>query len=106
MNTRRNSEEQDRGQERQKRRFRLSGLIYHNSFVLVCSFIAALVGWFITAAGSSDLNRTVYDVPIEFTLSPEAQADGLRVWGSSYQTVDIEVSGSTIITSKLSAEDF
>ena len=107
MNTRKNTEEQDRGPERQqKRRFRLSGLIYHNSFVLACSFIAALVGWFITAAGSSDLNRTVYDVPIEFTLSPEAQADGLRVWGSSYQTVDIEVSGSNMITSKLSAEDF
>ena len=77
MNTRKNTVEQDRGPERQqKRRFRLSGLIYHNSFVLACSFIAALVGWFITAAGSSDLNRTVYDVPIEFTLSPEAQADG------------------------------
>ena len=107
MNTRKNTVEQDRGPERQqKRRFRLSGLIYHNSFVLACSFIAALVGWFITAAGSSDLNRTVYDVPIEFTLSPEAQADGLRVWGSSYQTVDIEVSGSNMITSKLSAEDF
>lgn len=103
MNAKRNNEEQE---HRQKRRFRLSGLIYHNSFVLACSFIAALVGWFITAAGSSDLNRTVYDVPIEFTLSPEAQADGLRVWGSSYQTVDIEVSGSTMITSKLTPEDF
>lgn len=103
MNTRKNSEEQER---RPAKKFRLSGLIYHNSFVLVCSFLAALVGWFVTAAGSSDLNRIVYDVPIQFTLSAEAQADGLRVWGSSYQTVDIEVSGSTMITSKLTAEDF
>lgn len=103
MNTKRNGEEQER---QPKRRFKLSGLIYHNSFVLACSFIAALVGWFVTAAGSNDLNRTVYDVPIQFTLSPEAEADGLRVWGSSYQTVDIEVSGSTMITSKLTPEDF
>ena len=104
MNMRRNNEEQPAG--RQKRKFRLSGLIYHNSFVLACSFLAALIGWFVTAAGSSDLNRTVYNVPIQFTMSAEAEADGLRVWGSSYQTVDIEVSGSTMITSKLTAEDF
>lgn len=103
MNTRRNGEEQER---QPKHKFKFSGLIYHNSFVLACSFIAALVGWFITAAGSNDLNRTVYDVPIQFTMSAEAEADGLRVWGSSYQTVDIEVSGSTMITSKLTAEDF
>ncbi len=102
MNMRRNTEEQPR----ERKKFRLSGLIYHNSFVLACSFLAALVGWFITAAGSSDLNRTVYNVPIQFTLSPEAEADGLRVWGSSYQTVDIEVSGSNMITSKLTLEDF
>ena len=104
MNMRKSNEEQPAG--RQKRKFRLSGLIYHNSFVLACSFLAALIGWFITAAGSSDLNRTVYNVPIQFTMSAEAEADGLRVWGSSYQTVDIEVSGSTMITSKLTAEDF
>lgn len=103
MNARRNSEEQEK---QPKRRFRLSGLIYHNSFVLACSFITALVGWFITAAGSNDLNRTVYDVPIEFTMSAQAEADGLRVWGSSYQTVDIEVSGSNMITSKLTPDDF
>lgn len=103
MNIRRNGEEQER---QPKHRFRLSGIIYHNSFVLACSFLAALIGWFVMAAGSSDLNRTVYDVPIQFTMSAEAEADGLRVWGSSYQTVDIEVSGSTMITSKLTEEDF
>lgn len=103
MNMKRSGEEQE---HRPKMRARLSGLIYHNSFVLACSFLAALVGWFIVASGSDDLNRTVYDVPIQFTLSAEAEADGLRVWGSTYQTVDIEVSGSTMITSKLTAADF
>lgn len=106
MNTRKNGEDQERERERRPGRFKLSGLIYHNSFVLACSFLTALITWFIMAAGSSDLNMIVYDVPIEFTLSPEAQADGLRVWGSSYQTVDIEVSGSTMITSKLAESDF
>lgn len=105
MNTRRNGEEQERSSERGKK-FRLSGLIYHNSFVLACSFIAALVMWFVMAYGSGDRNRIIYNVPIEFTMSGEAEADALRVWDSSYKTVDIEVSGSTMITSKLTEEDF
>lgn len=92
---------------RPRKKFRLGQLIYHNSFVLACSFIAALVGWFVMAAGS-DMGRTfvIKDVPIEITLSAEAEADGIRVFNSTYSTVDIEVSGSTLITSKLTPEDF
>lgn len=91
----------------QKKRLQLGNLMYHNSFVLAFSFATALVTWFVIAA-NSDLNRTyvISDVPIEVTLSAEAEADGLRIFDQSYDTVDIQVAGSSTITSKLTAEDF
>lgn len=94
-------------QERGAKKFKLSQFVYHNSLVLACSFIAALILWFNTAAGT-DMNRTytIYDVPINITVSPEAEAEGLRYFSTSYTTVDIEVSGSTLITSKLTPDDF
>ena len=88
-----------------KKKRSLGQLLYHNSFVLACSFITALVAWFVMIS-ASDVNYTIYDVPIEVNLSAEAQADGLRVFNTSYANVDIEVSGSSVITSKLTAEDF
>lgn len=100
-----NRRKEEEGQEQRRKKFQLRGLIYHNSFVLVVSFIAAMVGWFVVADGSNP-NSVVYDVPIEFTRSPEAEADGLRVFHSTHNTVDIEVAGSSYITSGLSAEDF
>lgn len=97
-----------RKQEPGKRgKFKLSQLVYHNSFVLACSFIAALICWFNMAAGADmDRTYTIYDVPINITVSPEAEAEGLRFFSSSYSAVDIEVSGSTLITSKLTPDDF
>ncbi|WP_322170082.1 CdaR family protein [Acutalibacter caecimuris] len=92
---------------KEKKKFRLSGLLYHNSFVLACSFAVALVSWFVIAAGS-DMNRTyvIRDVPVNVSLSSQAEADGLRVFNQSYNTVDIEVSGSSLITRALTADDF
>ncbi|RKJ41328.1 hypothetical protein D7X94_03295 [Acutalibacter sp. 1XD8-33] len=90
-----------------KRKFRLGELVYRNGFVLAASFAAALVCWFVMAKDSElDGTQMIYDVPINVTLSPQADADGLRVFNTSYSTVDIEVSGSSLITSKLTAEDF
>ncbi len=90
-----------------KKKFSFANIFYHNTFVMVFSFAIALTTWFVLAA-KSDVNRTytIYDVPIEVTLSTEAEADGLRVFNKSYSTADIEVSGSSLITSKLTAEDF
>lgn len=89
------------------RKLRMEKLLYHNGFVLAASFVIALVMWFVVAK-DSDLNgtKTVYDVPITVNLSAEAEAEGLRVFNMSYKKVDIQVSGSAIITSKLTADDF
>jgi len=90
-----------------KKKLSLANIFYHNTFVLAFSFVIALATWFMMAA-KSDVNPTytIYDVPIEVTLSAEAEADGLRVFNKSYSTADIQVSGSSLITSKLTAEDF
>lgn len=90
-----------------KKKLSLANIFYHNTFVLVFSFVIALTTWFMMAS-NSDVNPTytIYDVPIEVTLSAEAEADGLRVFNKSYNTADIQVSGSSLITSKLTAEDF
>lgn len=90
-----------------KERLSLRNIFYHNTFVLVFSFAIALVTWFVMAY-NSDMNRTytIQDVPITVAPSTEAEADGLRVFNMSYATADIDVSGNSLITSKLTAEDF
>lgn len=90
-----------------KEKLSLRNIFYHNTFVLAFSFVIALVTWFVMAYGS-DMNRTytIQDVPITVVPSTEAEADGLRVFNMSYATADIEVSGNSLITSKLTAEDF
>lgn len=93
--------------KKKKEKFSLRNIFYHNTFVLVFSFAIALVTWFVMAYGSDrNLTYTIYDVPITVMLSSEAEADGLRVFNKSYSTADIEVSGNSLITSKLTAEDF
>lgn len=85
----------------------LRGLMYHNGFIFVCCFLVSVVVWFVMAAGS-DMNRTtvIKDVPVTVNLSSQAEAEGLRVFSQSYNTVDIQVSGSSIITRTLTADDF
>ena len=104
MNLKREPEEREAPK---KNKFKLRDLIYHNGFVLAVSFAAALVCWFVMAK-DSDLGgiRVIYNVPIDVTLSSQAEADGLRVFNTSYSTVDIEISGSSLITSDLTADDF
>lgn len=84
----------------------LRGLIYHNAFVLALSFVSALVLWFVMASGNVDANRIVADVPIEVRFSAEAEAQGLRVFSMSYDEADLEISGSSLITSRLTPDDF
>ena len=102
-----NSKKDEGKQRNTKGRFRLRELVYHNTFVFVCSLITAVVGWFVMAAGS-DRNGSyvVQNVPVNISLSARAEEEGLRVFNASYDTVDIEVSGSSSITRALTAEDF
>lgn len=84
----------------------ITRILYHNTFLLVVSFLAAMVLWFSLAVQNTDRNLVVYDVPITVQLSENASADGVQVFRQSYTTADLELSGSNLITSRLSAEDF
>ena len=89
-----------------KNRLTLHGIFYHNTFVLIFSFCVALISWFVLAAGNENTNRLVTDVPIEVKLSIAAEEGGIRVFNMSYDTADLEISGSNLITNKLTEEDF
>lgn len=89
-----------------KGRFGLRNIFYHNTFVLVFSFIVALVSWFVMASESTESNTVITDVPITVKYSPAAEEDGLRVFNMSYNSADLELSGNSLITNKLTSGDF
>ena len=90
----------------EKKRFSLNGIFYHNTFVLIFSFCVALISWFVLEAGNEDANRLVTDVPINVKLSAAAEEGGFRVFNKSYDTADLEIAGSNLITNKLTEDDF
>lgn len=92
--------------EGKKEKFSLRNIFYHNTFVMAFSFTVALVTWFAMAMQSTDNNQIVRDVPITVQYSPAAEEDGLRVFNMSYNSADLEIAGNSLITSKLTAEDF
>ena len=105
MNEEKKRPEESKG-DSQKKRFSLGKIFYHNTFVLVFSFVVALVSWFLMYANSSDLGVVVEDVPIEIRYSSAAEEEGLQVFHMSRNTVDLQVTGNTMLTSQLTASDF
>ena len=105
MNEEKKRPEESKG-DSQKKRFSLGKIFYHNTFVLVFSFVVALVSWFLMYANSSDLGVVVEDVPIEIRYSTAAEEEGLQVFHMSSNTVDLQVTGNTMLTSQLTASDF
>ncbi len=92
--------------EQQRRPGGLSGLLYHNSFVFILSFLAALIAWFVMASSNSEGTRLIADVPINIQFSAAAEGEGLRVFDQAFTTADLEVSGSPLITNRLKGDDF
>lgn len=104
MNEEKNPSQETSGKK--KGGLKLGGLFYHNTFVLIFSFSVAIISWFVMASGNTENNRRITDVPIAVKLSPAAEADGLRAFNMSYNSADLEIAGSSLITNKLSADDF
>lgn len=104
---RRSPENRAEKPESKKRSFSLSTIFYHNTFVLAFSLCVALITWFGMSMGNSgQKTMTLYDVPILVKYSEAAEEDGLRVFNMSYNTADLEISGNSLITNKLSQDDF
>lgn len=107
MNNEKKSPAQSTGPKKKKlKEETIGGMFYHNTFVLIFSFVVALIFWFVLASGNTEKNLKIADVPINIKLSQAAEEDGLRVFKMSYSSADLEISGSNLITSKLSADDF
>lgn len=106
MNNEKKSPAQGKNNKRKLKDETLGGMFYHNTFVLIFSFAVALIFWFVLASGNTEKNLKISDVPINIKLSQAAEEDGLRVFKMSYSSADLEISGSNLITSKLSADDF
>ncbi len=89
-----------------KKKRSLGDLFYHNTFVLIFSFCTALVIWFVMASQNTENNKIIRDVPIAVKMSDAATEDGIRVFNQSYAAADLEIAGNSLITNKLTAEDF
>ena len=103
MNEEKKRPEEPRGE---KKRLALGKIFYHNTFVLVFSLLVAIISWFFMMATSSDRGVTVEDVPIQVRYSSAAQEEGLEVFHMSSETVNLQVTGNTLLTSQLTANDF
>ena len=103
MNEKKKRPEEPRGE---KKRLALGKIFYHNTFVLVFSLLVAIISWFFMMATSSDRGVTVEDVPIQVRYSSAAQEEGLEVFHMSSETVNLQVTGNTLLTSQLTANDF
>ena len=103
MNEEKKRPEEPRGG---KKSLALGKLFYHNTFVLVFSLLVAIISWFFMMATSSDRGVTVEDVPIQVRYSSAAQEEGLEVFHMSSETVNLQVTGNTLLTSQLTANDF
>ncbi len=93
-------------EKKEKGRLRVGSPFYHNTFVLIFSFCTAVICWFVMASRNTESNSVVRDVPISVTLSSAAEEDGIRIFSQTYSTADLEISGNSLITNKLTAEDF
>lgn len=87
---------------------RFMGLFDKNYFILIISLVAAVVIWFIFMMTQASPNkaRVIYNVPITIDYSDSAQENGLKIYNISYNTANISVSGNSLVTSKLGADEF
>ncbi|MGN0478154.1 MAG: YbbR-like domain-containing protein [Hominenteromicrobium sp.] len=78
----------------------------NNTLLLILSFLCAAVIWFAMMAGSAEGRAAVVsNVPIKVEVSEAAQEAGIRVFSMNYTSTDVSVTGSSLITSKVTADD-
>ncbi|MBR4726532.1 MAG: hypothetical protein IK080_01450 [Clostridia bacterium] len=74
--------------------FNLGKLFNNNRFLMVFSLIMAVLIWlFVSVEKSTDITRTLTNVPVQVDYSRLQENFGLVPYGNSTYTVDIKVSG-------------
>jgi YbbR domain-containing protein len=78
----------------------------NNTFVFVFSLIIAVVIWFVMAANNTlDRPRVIYDIPITIQTSNSAQEEGVKIFNMTNATVNVAVSGSSLVINKITTDD-
>lgn len=91
-----------------EKKFHLVGLnlFENNTFVLIFSFLCAVVVWFAMMGSELEGRGTVIsNVPIQVEVAEAAQEAGVRVFSQSYNSTDVSVTGNAMVTSRLTTED-
>ena len=90
----------------QKQKFFLLRIFENNTLLLVASFLCATIVWFAMMMSNTEGRATVVsNVPIEIELSEAAQEAGVRIFSRNHTSTDVSVTGSSNITSKVTADD-
>ncbi len=82
----------------------LNRLFNNNRFLMVLSFLLAVVIWFVVSVVySPETSRTIAGVPVEFNFSDELA--GYRAFSASELFAKVEIKGKKYVVEQLSAED-
>lgn len=92
--------------KKKKEKFSLGKLFRNNKFILVLSFVVAVIFWIVTSFDSENgTTRVISDIPIDISLSDEATASGLRIFSGNDETASVTVSGNRVTLGSISKED-
>ena len=91
---------------KKKKSFGIPKLFYNDRFVLIFSILAAIILWFIMATvNTNERPRTIYDVPIEVTLSDSALEEGYKIYGQNEVTARVSVKGNSLTVNQIKNTD-
>lgn len=89
-----------------KKTFSLQRLFRNNKFLLLFSFVLAIILWMIFSQNSQeDYTGTINDLPISIELSQEASADGLQIVSGGDVTASVRVTGNRLTVGTLTKDD-
>lgn len=83
------------------------GLFYNNNFVIVLSVALALALWLALAFNDTEhFPKLIHNVPINVTLSNDAQTQGLTVYSpSKTTTASVAITGNTLVVNQVRSKD-
>ena len=86
--------------------FKFRRIIDNDSVLLIFSLACAVVLWFVTMAGNGEGRATVVqNVPVVVQPSEAAQEAGVRIFSQSPMSADVSITGSSLITSRITEAD-
>ena len=96
----------EKNEQGEKKRVKVLRAFENNTLLLIFSLLCAAVIWFIMMATSGESRAVVVrNVPISIQMSETAQEAGIRIFDRSYLTADVSITGSSLITNKVTADD-